>query len=1269
MFTMKSLQLAVILLMCLCLSLAALAGVRTIVLKNWLAREWPRMLLHYDLALQPGEFPPGPVELIGPDGAATPCQLAVIEQYPDGALKRCRLSFYGQLNRGDTLTYTLRPVLLTRIHLEPPAGVTARRHGDALEVTSADAGVRVPAPGDHQFKTPVDASRVPAPIQQYRLAGGQWAGKGWLESDRKISAWSQTVVADGPLYKEYAYTVHFAPEGSYKMRVRVEAEAPLVYVAEEYDMGCATAGKDFFVLSLNEGWKPDTALWAADRLPAGKQAQVRDRRAENDTCVWREALDFSADREHSRLFPCMDWGPKAQWYGLLASAGDAASPFVGVMTLHSGAWRLPDQSISPIMWTKSGQVLVKFRTSINLNGAPQNPFGTPEIDPSLPQTLGRRMWALVLGTRPGVKADRTTPDPTQLDFYRNYYGFLNLDDYKDWVLDWNAQPLPGPRIYGTPDSIQRLKANLNRCPGKDQIKNFSLLTGDLKSAIADAHQAIEYMDNRMSQCWPYFWSHYRQSQMDYDPTFFADSALACKDLPADLRKQVQARAAAVCYLLANPDFNPRGAGVHLGNPNMAINRYMSLPLYAALIADHPRAKTWLDDAYTYTKWKTASNVASGGGTFRENPGYATYGPTLFIGAAAIALRNAGYDIDRFAPLKEWGNYFEAIDTPPTAPRGQYRKWITDWLAGKKVRVLPGFGNGPDVAGGQFYLLLAQLTAKSDPAFAARMMTDWQEAGGYHGSSDSPQPYFWFWWDPDITPTPVQRADHLLAGFGGVVRAHADSPDETYACLRQGYTQSHWNPDQGTFVLYARGVNLCPPTGWGYSSTQGICHDSRICFGTPLADHEHGRVDTNIVDYGFTPSLGYLHGRQTFKKRWDPTPEKLLRNDFDWSRQVLLLRSPHVEGPNYVVVRDSTQGACPLPSWFYQWLTTKAENVTPIPGGVHVEAGEGVKMNITFVEPATPQITIKGARVPGFSEDYTQISLSQTPDAGYLTVFYPYKGNEPTPTIEKLADGLIKVTTSESVDYVFCGVDKPVVFENDLLNIHAYAGAVRVYPDKVLLISSSTLPATIAYKGIFAGGFGPFEQLIHLTDPKRFYPFGDVQQIYGTKASDPLRQQEVLQTFVSPGWPPIQGVITHEGAKTTYRAKYGLGVISDNAFYVKGEAPFSVTHEPGKVTLTTDGRQRIFQMPIPIDIVPAKLLPPVDSLPADFKLNWSVGGWINWPWAVEMKVDGVSVQGGWYDGLMTVGVPAGKHVVEITPFTNPPVWAENAFSRLLPITKK
>lgn len=1210
--------------------------------KEQLGHDWPRTLLHYDVAFVRGKARVDKTELMDSNKRPVEFQLLPTAKYSDGSIKTARISFYAELPKAGLFAYQLQTAKQPKPFL---ARVQAKRKGDVLEVTSPVAGVRLPAPAVKRFKQPVPPKQVPAPILGYRLSNGQWAGKGWLASDRKVASWSQQVIADGALYKEYSYQVRFTPSGFYKARVRVEAEAPLVHVSEEYDFGAATAGRDFFVLSLNDGWKPDTVMWAASSAsgPGNRFSRMRNRRIEHDTDVWREPVDFSADREHTHLSPGFDWGPNAVWYGLFADKDGAASPFAGVMSEHMGAWRSPYQSQSPLQWTKSGSVLAKFRISLNLIGAPQNPFSTAEIDPDSPPTLGRRQWALVLGSLP--QGDKQLYD--DMDFYRSYQGYISLDDYKDWVLDWDEKAVSRPRVMSTPALLARLKANLDRCPGKELIKNTYLISGDPQRAIGEANEAVSLLThNRFPPMLAYYQSHYRQTESDYAPVFAADSALTCKELPADLRRSLRAKIAAMCYLLTNPDFNPRGAGVHMGNPNMAINRAMSLPLYATLIADHPLAKKWLNEAATYTKWKSAYNTTSGGGVFRENPGYATYGPMVFLSTAAIALRNAGYDLDRWKPLKNVGRYFTDFETPPTIPRGKFGEFQRAALANRKIRVLPGFGNGNDVIGGQVRMLLASLTARSDPEYAARMMGGWQQAGAFFGTQMT-HPQFWFYWNPDIEAIAPQREDKVLTGFGGVLRAHSETPEETYAVLRQGYMQSHWNPDQGTFVLYARGVCLAPPTGWAYSGIEGMNHDSKLSFGDPLADPEHGHVDTNIEDYGSTPSLGYLLGRQTFLKRWDKS--KRLKNDFGWSRQVLLLRSPRPDGANYVVLRDSTRGNDVLPSWWHQWFTAKAENVKPNGSGVRIEAGEDVKLDVAFVEPAHPSMEIKGAKIDGFQEDYSQVSIPQEAGQGFLTVFYPFKGREAgLGKVEKIADGLIKITTPESEDYVFASADKPVIFKNGLLDINANAGAVRVFKDKVLLINASGQYGKVGYKGVVAQGLGPFEQSAAAGS-------GHIGRTIAS-LSKPTGKGNLLTVEGADG---IKGWILVDGDKETYVATEGNGKIAYKDFYVKGEAPFVVTHEPGKVTLTSQGRRRIFQMPIPQNIVPPNLLPPLDNLPADFLSGWKEGGYLNWPWAIEAKVDGVTTEAGWYDGKMTIGLDEGKHTAVITPYTNPPIWTTRA----------
>ncbi len=221
-----------------------------------------------------------------------------------------------------------------------------------------------------------------------------------------------------------------------------------------------------------------------------------------------------------------------------------------------------------------------------------------------------------------------------------------------------------------------------------------------------------------------------------------------------------------------------------------------------------------------------------------------------------------------------------------------------------------------------------------------------------------------------------------------------------------------------------------------------------------------------------------------------------------------------------------------------------------------------------------------------------------------------------------------------------------------MDINAYAGAVRIFPDKVLLVNASGLQGTIGYKGMIFMGKGPFESTAPVNPSKAEtaspWVSGTLGSIGATasgivpaetpsvgKPGKPEIITAGQKLAVSPAdqanavtskaghWPGITGAITHKATGTEYLGLSGLGKIGDEQFYVIGEAPFTVTHAPGKVTLTTQGRRRIFQMPIPADIVPANLLPPVDSLPEDFKLNWSVGGWINWPWAVEVKVDGLT----------------------------------------------
>jgi hypothetical protein len=89
-----------------------------------------------------------------------------------------------------------------------------------------------------------------------------------------------------------------------------------------------------------------------------------------------------------------------------------------------------------------------------------------------------------------------------------------------------------------------------------------------------------------------------------------DELLSNERLTTQQHARLRSDIPALCYALTEPDVNPRGSMTHLGNPNMPINRFCGLAWAAALIPEHPMAKTWLDTAAEYIRYKMAMNPAS-----------------------------------------------------------------------------------------------------------------------------------------------------------------------------------------------------------------------------------------------------------------------------------------------------------------------------------------------------------------------------------------------------------------------------------------------------------------------------------------------------------------------------------------------------------------------------------------------------------------------------------------------------------------------------------
>ena len=176
----------------------------------------------------------------------------------------------------------------------------------------------------------------------------------------------------------------------------------------------------------------------------------------------------------------------------------------------------------------------------------------------------------------------------------------------------------------------------------------------------------------------------------------------------------------------------------------------------------------------------------------------------------------------------------------------------------------------------------------------------------------------------------------------------------------------------------------------------------------------------------------------------------------------MVRSPKVTEPNYVLMRDTMQGEKLLPSWWYQWLNTKAESVTPIANGLRARFPDKIMVDILFLHEKGVRAQVKNGEFQAFGgEDYCQIKLSRPAGKDYFVLFYPYKEGEAAPKkAELLAPGVARVVTPVSEDYLFASTDEPVSWDSDTVSLEGYAGMVRVKGNRAELINASSQTATL-----------------------------------------------------------------------------------------------------------------------------------------------------------------------------------------------------------------
>jgi len=1172
-------------------------------------RDWDAEVLHY--RADPAAFPAGKVVLKDAAGTEVPSQI------DDGIL-----SFVAALPKGGSATYTLAPGT-------PDPALSSLRvstEGDQLVLANAWLAVRVPKPAERTLAAPVAAAGVPAPLQGWRHGDSPWMGGSRLLTDRQVSAYRFALVKRGPVCVEYEARYQFVPKGEYVCRIVVSHGLPRAEVIEEFDFGSITPGQDFLLLEVQKGMAAATFGIAGGSIQRAPLAQYLAPKLKDGTNppapVGGDGATPLPPLPEPGMVLLEKIGPAVRFGGLIggvelrgaAENDQLPDARVAVVPLHAGNWR---RAMVLTVWhhPRSGVVValpisVRPVTWYAETTDDISPFSTHEHDSGLAPSYGRRQWALDFSAHPESLQERV--------------GYIGLDTYKEWVLDW-PEKTPAtayPRAWYTKADIARLKPLLAQHPDGEMLAGYYVFSGKTEHAVAQAQAAITGTFSSMSYLGNWYvsgWSHYRQSQMFGGCAQAADSALACPDLPADVRRDLRRTLAFMAYLLSNPDFNPRGAGVHLGNNNMSINRTCALAYYASLLPDHPQYQYWMDSVTDFVRMKLGTHFAVDGANL-ECPTYQLYGPARFLDDATTIIRNTGGpDLAAYLALNV--AYLANLTMPD--PRIDGRRFI------------PGMGNSANMLESYFGISL-RTVERADPALAARMLSIhtlcWptEPLNGLSGNHAGQVLRYL----PDITAKPADLTTTVIPTYGVVFRAHFNTPNETAMLFRAGINWGHWDGDPLNTILYGKGAPLSPGTGYQYYGGAGneknTIYHNQVKVGAYHQREIEGRVDSALADYGCGPHADYAMA----SRYYPPEVFKDGRGAMAWNRQILFLKSPNPDGATYFVMRDTFPGGEGRPTW-WTWMNLDGAELISVDGkgfdpaqvpqnklvpeaqmptitGNHLEmkthygagthfwfAGEPlpIRIRMTWTYWQGGRLGLNGDQFPKLAtnEQKTTVEAMAEPGAEYFYLVYPHKNTEAVPRVATLAEGAMKVITPDATDYVFVS-ETPLAIEQEGVVFTGKAGAVRIFPDHVVFCMTSG-NGRIGYKGCIFEGAGPFERTVKIADLRA-----------GVTA---VRDTDV---------------------KAEQRADLGEQVI------VRGEGPFTAQLDGQTLRIATDGRARVLYI----------------NKPA-------------WMWRPQYRIDGQEWMACWTDypssgwgtyantHLIAVAVPAGKHVLTLTDQVFVPVW--------------
>jgi hypothetical protein len=1233
--------------------------------KEVLGKDWSRKLLSYQVEFGKGEARDGQFTLKDSEGNLVPVQVDVLETHSDDSIRKAVVRFYAELPLGTTMRF----VLNTNKEGSPtPTRAVHAVMGNDEPVSIANSFTSVMFPKSQpQLQNPKSLQEVPGPLKNFRLANGMMTGGSrFPRSDNapestRVKGFETRLVSGGPLYAEVSVRYELVGGGHIETRVGLEAEAPVILMNEEIDtklIGSPLLYMEYLLSGDSpSSWQPDVVY-----ARSGRPAYESDAGLEEQFS--KAGIELPKARKGSQKISAMElgnqfnlnvanrWSTASIFGGFVRKKDLVASPkerpFVGVVPLHAGKWRNGQyQEGFAFALSQLPNKQLAARLPLTAPARRGSYLHTGEYDTTLPASMVRRNWAIAVGP---------IPDSFQaLWDLRMHHGYLTLDDYKDWQLEWKEDPkVSYPRLFFTKQDLIKAKQMSSKNPYEEELLSLDYLNEDPTVAQKLAEKAIRgsryprgyasHLLTRGGYMGLPWVSGFHQANYVVRWTIPAEIALTNLKLEPGLRKQVRQQLAALAYAASEPDLTRRGGGVHQGNPNMPIRRFLALPFLAALIPDHPRAKEWLTVSAQFMEWKLQTMVAPKG-DWGEPGRYLNASLPYFI-QAAIILENAGYLSEKTA--KQCGAVAYEHSNFLTPPDSRF----------EGRRIVPSLGHGSQID--YFYAFAnAILLRNSDPEKTKDLAWVWHAMGkptdangkshreGYDLYKYLLPVYGHLLGDEKIVDSAKRRARVVNSrwhpGWGAVMRAHAGDPNETYMAYRQGFMVSHADPNQGDFVIHAKGTPLTPSskahyllhnTGRGdWGGTEGLYatqgdHFCRIRFGKPeyYGGQPGGGAESNVNEYFSGESVDYLRGWGVYDdtNKW-ATPKAEWTSGCEggpihWDRQVLFLKGKTASGPNYFVLRDTFSGNTKQDKFWHLRTAVHPEKIKKSPRGFTVHAENGTRLHATFLLPEKVQAKFISGR------DLDTVCTAAQVKAGssqteYFSVLYPGLPNEKQPKLDKVADGVLKSQTSEGTDYVFLGGESTLSYQDEELAFKGRSGAIRLTPKSVhFVLSTADGEGSLTYKGLTCAGIAPFEKVVPIDKVKKTM----MLQMPAPKYSIQYHDRKLKQSgegIVFEG--SSGGVEVKSGNSARLVLGPGRGKVGFNGFRVWGEGPFEIKIVDDGVEGITEGRERFIYMNRPSTL---------KGIPA-------------------LWIDGVGSAPG-YQGNLAIPVFSGKHEIKVSEAKQP-----------------